>query len=224
MTGFTGRREDPRLLKGEGRYAADWNFPNQLYAAFLRSDRAHARIVTIDTKAAAAMPGVVRIFTGPDVAHFKTLSAHLKHPGRGGQPVKVPERPILARGRVRHVGEDIALVVATSAAAAQDAVERIEIDYEDLPVLMEGAAALAPGAPLLHDSVPGNLPIDYIYGDEAATADAIGRAHHVTRLTLESTRVIGNPMEPKSCVVSYEAATDTYDICAASVLIFFNTA
>jgi carbon-monoxide dehydrogenase large subunit len=216
VTGFTGRREDPRLLKGEGRYTADWNFPNQLYAAFLRSDRAHARIATIETKAAAAMPGVVRIFTGPDVAHFKTLPAHLKQPGRGGQPVKVPERPILARGRVRHVGEEIALVVATSAAAAQDAVERIEIDYEDLPVLTDGAAALAPGAPLLHDSVPGNLALDYIYGDEAATADAIGRAHHVTKLTLESTRVIGAPMEPKSCVVSYDAATGSYDICAAS--------
>ena len=216
MTGFRGRREDPRLLKGEGRYTADWNFPNQLYAAFLRSDRAHARIASIDTNAAAAMPGVVRIFTGPDVAHFKTLPAHLRQPGRGGQPVKVPERPILARGRVRHVGEEIALVVATSAAAAQDAVERIEIDYEDLPVLTDGAAALAPGAPLLHDSVPGNLAIDYIYGDEAATADAIAGAHHVTRLTLESTRVIGAPLEPKSCVVSYDAATGSYDICAAS--------
>jgi len=216
VTVFTGRREDPRLLKGEGRYTADWNFPNQLYAAFLRSDRAHARIASINTEAASAMPGVVRVFTGPDVAHYKTMPPHLRHPGRGGQSIKVPERPILARGRVRYVGEEVALVVATSAAAAQDAAERIEIVYDELPVVVDAALALEPGAPLLHDTVPGNLAIDFVYGDEAGTVEALARAAHVTRLTLESTRVSGNPMEPKSCVVAYDAASDSYDICAAS--------
>jgi len=100
----------------------------------------------------------------------------------------------------------VALVVATSPAAAQDAVEAIDIQYEELPVVVDGAQALAAGAPLLHESVPGNLAFDYVYGDEAAAAEAVARAAHVTRLTLDSTRVSGNPMEPKACVVVYDAA------------------
>src|SRR3954468_14062463 len=147
LTAFTGRREDPRLLKGEGRYTADWNFPNQLYGAFLRSDRAHARIASISTAAARAMPGVVAVFTGPDVAYLKTAPPQVKYPGRGGVHLKVPERPVLARDRVRYVGQEVALVVANSPAQAQDAAEAIEIDYEDLPVVVDGAAALKDGAP-----------------------------------------------------------------------------
>lgn len=216
MGKFAGRREDPRLLRGQGRYTADWNFEGQLYGAFLRSDRAHARINSLGIEAAKAAPGVLAVFTGEDVRHFKTLPPHMRFPGRGGQPIKVPERPILARGRVRYVGEEIALVVASSAAQAQDAAELIEVDYEDLPVVVDGRAALAGEAPLLHETVPGNLALDYIYGDEAATADALAKAAHVTRLTLISTRVSGNPMEPKACVVRYDAPSDSYDIYAAS--------
>src|SRR3954468_9392939 len=157
LTAFTGRREDPRLLKGEGRYTADWNFPGQLYGAFLRSDRAHAKIVSLRIETAKGMPGVVAVFTGEDVTHFKTPPPIVKYPGRGGAQLKVPHRPTLALDRVRYVGEEIALVVASSAAAAQDAVEAIEVDYAELPVVVEGAKALAAGAPLLHESVPGNL-------------------------------------------------------------------
>jgi carbon-monoxide dehydrogenase large subunit len=211
-----GRREDARLLKGEGRYTADWNFPGQLYGAFLRSDRAHARIASLSTGAARAMPGVVAIFTGEDVKHFKTPPPQVKYPGRGGVHLKVPERPILARERVRYVGEEVALVVASSPAAAQDAAEAIEIQYEELPVVVDGAQALQDGAPLLHETVPGNLAFDYVYGDEAAAAEALAKAAHVTRLTLDSTRVSGNPMEPKACVVVYDAATDSYDVHASS--------
>ncbi len=139
---FQGRREDPRLLKGEGRYTADWNFPGQLYGAFLRSDRAHARITRIDTSAARAMLGVAAVYIGEDLKHFKTAPPQVKYPGRGGVHLKVPERPTLARDRVRHVGQEIALVVASSPAAAQDAAEAIEIDYEELPVVVDGAEAL----------------------------------------------------------------------------------
>jgi carbon-monoxide dehydrogenase large subunit len=216
VTRFTGRREDPRLLKGEGRYTADWNFPGQLYGAFLRSDRAHARIVSLDAGAARALPGVAAVFTGEDLAYLKTPPPQVKYPGRGGVHLKVPERPILARERVRYVGQEVAFVVASSPAAAQDAAEAIEVDYEDLPVVVDAAAALAGGAPLLHDSVPGNLAFDYDYGDEAACAAAFARAAHVTRLTLESTRVSGNPMEPKACVATYDPATDSFDIYASS--------
>ena len=213
---FAGRREDARLLKGEGRYTADWNFPGQLYGAFLRSDRAHAGLRALDTKAARAAPGVVAVFTGTDVQHFKTPPPQVKYPGRGGQALKVPERPILARERVRYVGQEVALVVATTAAAAQDAVDLLEPQYEDLPVVVDGAQALAAGAPLLHESVPANLAFDYEYGNEAAAAEALAKAAHITRLTLASQRIVGNPMEPKACVAVYDTAADIYDVYASS--------
>ncbi|MFN2645091.1 MAG: xanthine dehydrogenase family protein molybdopterin-binding subunit [Burkholderiales bacterium] len=212
---FTGRREDPRLLKGEGRYTGDWNFPGQLYGAFLRSDRAHAALRAINAEAARRGPGVLAIFTGEDVKHFKTPPPQVKYPGRG-EPLKVPERPILARERVRYVGQEVALVVATSPAAAQDAVELIEVDYEELPVVIDGAQALARGAPLLHENVAGNLAFDYDYGNEAAAAEAIAKAAHVTRLTLASQRIVGNPMEPKACLAMYDAESDSYDVYASS--------
>ena len=216
MKGFTGRREDPRLLKGEGRYTADWNFPNQLYGAFLRSDRAHARIVSISTEAARGMPGVAAVFTGEDVKYLKTAPPQVKYPGRGGVHLKVPERPALARDRVRYVGQEVAFVVADSPAAAQDAVEAIEVDYEDLPVVVDGAAALKEGAALLHENVPANLAFDYEYGNEAAVNEAFAKAAHITKLTLDSTRVSGNPMEPKACTATYDAASGTFDIYASS--------
>ena len=213
---FAGRREDARLLKGEGRYTADWNFPGQVYGAFLRSDRAHALLKKVDTGKAKAMPGMLAIFTGEDVKHFKTPPPQVKFPGRGGVPIKVPERPTLARDRVRYVGQEVALVVATSPAAAQDAVEAIEVDYEELPVVVDGFQALEAGAPQLHDSVPGNLAFDFEYGSEQAAAEAFAKAAHVTRLTLDSTRVSGNPMEPKACVAVYQPRDDSYDVYASS--------
>jgi carbon-monoxide dehydrogenase large subunit len=214
--GFAGRREDARLLKGEGRYTADWNFARQLYGAFLRSDRAFAVLERIDISRGRAAPGVVAIFTGEDLKHFKTPPPQLRIPGRGGEAIKVPDRPTLARERVRYVGQEIALVVATSPAAAQDALELIEAHYRELPAVVDGAAAIASGAPQLHESVPGNVAFDFVYGDEAAANEALAKAAHVTRLTLDSTRVSGNPMEPKACVVVYEPADDSYDVYASS--------
>ena len=213
---FKGRREDDRLLKGEGRYTADWNFPGQLYGCFLRSDRAHAEILSLDLKSALTSPGVVRIFTGDDTAHFRTPPPIVQYPGKGGSKLIVPDRPTLARGRVRYVGQEVALVVATSAAAAQDAAENIQVEYRELPVVVEAEEALRPGAPLLHDIVPGNLCFDYEYGNAAAVAEAFARAARVTRVTLESTRVSGNPMEPKACVACYDAGSDSYDVYAST--------
>jgi len=216
VSGFTGRREDPRLLKGEGRYTADWNFPNQLHGVFLRSDRAHARVASINADSARAMPGVVAVFTGQDVAYLKTPPPQVKYPGRGGVQLKVPERPVLARDRVRYVGQEVAFVVAHSPARAQDAAEAIEVDYEDLAVVVDGAEALEEGAPLLHENVPGNLAFDYEYGDEAACAAAFARAAHVVKLTLDSTRISGNPMEPKACAATYDKASDSFDLYSSS--------
>ena len=210
MTEFKGRREDDRLLTGRGQFTADWNLPGQLYAHFLRSDRAHAEIVSIR----ASVPGVVAVLTGEDTAHFKTPPPMVTYSGKGGAMIKVPHREVIARKRVRYVGQEVALVVAASPAAAQDGAEAIEVEYRDLPAVVDAEEALKPGAPLLHEGIPGNLSFDYEYGDEKATADAFARAAHVTRLTLDSTRISGTPMEPKACVVSYDAASESYDIYA----------
>jgi carbon-monoxide dehydrogenase large subunit len=213
---FTGRREDARLLTGAGRFAADWNLPGQLHACFVRAERAHADIVSVDTAAAARTPGVVAVFAGDDVAHFGAATPLVRYPGRGGMTLQHPHRPVLARGRVRHVGEEIALVVAETAAAAQDGAERVAVAYRERPVVVDAADALAAGAPLVHDAVAGNLAFDYEYGNEAATAAAFAAAAHVARVTLESQRLVGNPMEPKSCLASYDAARGVYELYAPS--------
>ena len=212
MTAFKGRREDDRLLTGRGRFTADWNLPEQLYGYFLRSDRAHADIEKIDTKSALAFAGVKAILTGEDTADFKTPPPMVRYPGKGGSSIKVPHREVIARKRVRYVGQEVALVVATSAATAQDAAEAIEIEYRDLPAVVDARAALEPGAPQLHDEIPGNLSFDYVYGDEQATEAAFAGAAHVVRLTLDSTRVSGTPMEPKACLVAYDANSESFDV------------
>jgi carbon-monoxide dehydrogenase large subunit len=213
---FKGRREDDRLLTGRGRYTADWNLPGQLYGCFLRSDRAHAEILSLNTEAALGLSGVKAIFTGEDAADFKTPPPMVKYPGKGGAALKVPHREVIARKRVRYVGQEVALVVATSPAAAQDAAEAIEIEYRELAAVVDAEAALEPGAPQLHDEIPGNLCFDYEYGDEKATAEAFARAAHITRVKLESTRISGTPMEPKACVAAYDAQSGSFDVYSSS--------
>jgi aerobic carbon-monoxide dehydrogenase large subunit len=207
---FKGRREDARLLTGQGRFTADVNLPGQLYAHFVRSDRAHARIISIDVSPARKSAGTRAIFTGDDVAHFRTPPPMVKY------PIKVPHRDILARGRVRYVGQEVALVVATSASAAQDAAESIVIEYEDLPAVTDAARASESGAPQLHDEAPENLAAVFQYGDEAAASQAFQKAAHVTRIALEANRISGVPMEPKACVAAYDAASDVYELYAPS--------
>jgi carbon-monoxide dehydrogenase large subunit len=206
------RLEDLRLITGSGKYAADWNLPGQLHAYFLRCDLAHAKIVSIDTANARAHPGVVRVFTGADAVaagYTKPLSI-VAFKGKDGMPMRVPERPVLAHGHVRCVGEPVAMVVAESALAAQDAAELIEVEYEELPVVIDPEDALAAGAPQLHDTVPGNLSFVYEAGDATATDAAFAAAAHVTRLKLEVTRVSPSPMEPRACLVAYDPQTDMY--------------
>jgi len=215
---FKGRREDRRLVTGQGKYTADWNLPGQLHGAFLRSDRAHAEIVSLDVEPALAMPGVVAVLTGADTARANLGVAQpiFKFPGKGGMMLKVPHRDVLANGRVRFVGQEVALVVAETAAAAQDASEAVRVDYRDLPLVIGAEAALEPGAPQLHADIPGNLCYDFEYGDEAKTAAAFAGAAHITRLTLDSQRMVGNPMEPKACLAAYDAANDVYDLYSSS--------
>jgi carbon-monoxide dehydrogenase large subunit len=215
---FKGRREDFRLVTGQGKYTSDWNLPGQLHGYFLRSDRAHAEIVSVDTKSAQSSPGVVAVFTGADTAKagFKSSPNIARYPGRGGMLIKVPHRDGLAGARVRHVGQEVAFVVAASALAAQDAAEKIQIEYRELPVVVDAEAALAPGAEQLYPDIPGNLSFDYEYGDEGKTNEAFAQAAHVTRVVLDSQRMVGNPMEPKACLVSYDSKVDKYDLYASS--------
>jgi carbon-monoxide dehydrogenase large subunit len=206
------RKEDARLVTGTGRYTADWNRPDQLHAAFLRSDRAHAEIVRLDASRALAHPGVKAVLTGEDAraAGFKSLPNIVSFAGRDGQPPRKPYYPVLAMGRVRFVGEPVAMVVAESAAAAEDAKELIEVEYRDLPAASSFEAATAPGAPQLHEDVPGNLAFEYESGDEQAVAAAFARATYTSRLTMESQRLSGNMLEPRACLVEYDAAADRY--------------
>ncbi len=204
MSPFDGRREDRRLLTGVGRYTADWSMPGQAHAAFLRSNRAHAVINSIDTHAARAAPGVLAILTWSDMvaSGYTRGVARVPYKGRG-ESLKSPVSPALARDKVRFVGECIAIVVAETAHAAQDAAELIDVDYDDLPAVVDPRAALAHGAPLLHDEIPGNLCFDFEYGDAAATEAAFAKAAHRVRLDLESGRVVGNPMEPKAALATW---------------------
>ena len=217
-----GRLEDHRMLTGRGRYVSDWNLPGQAYGHFVRSDRPHARIVSIDKQAALAWPGVLAVFTGEDLAALKSLPAALPVKGRGGAELLNPGRPALARGRVRFAGDAVALVVAESAAAAQDAAELVAVDYEDVPAVVTAAQAVAPGAPPVHDAVPGNVVLDYESGDEARARRAFESAARVIALDVDISRVVGNPMEPRACLAAFEAGMYQLYACTQGAAIMRN--
>lgn len=206
------RREDARLVTGQGRYTSDWNLPGQLHAAFLRADRAHAEIVRLDAARALAHPGVKAVLTGDDAraAGFKSLPNIVGYPGKDGQSLRKPYHPVLALGRVRFVGEAVAMVVADTAATAEDARDLIEVEYRDLPAVAGFDAAVAPGAPQLHTDVPGNLAFEYESGDAQAVAAAFARAKYVSKLTLDSQRLVGNMLEPRACLVAFEPGSGRY--------------
>jgi carbon-monoxide dehydrogenase large subunit len=210
----SGRVEDLRLVTGAGKYASDWSLPGQLYAAFVRSDRAHAEIVSVSTVKAARHPGVKRVYTGADAiaAGYTKYFVVVSYPGRGGKHIIKPPRPVLAARKVRHVGDAVAMVVAETPLAAQDAAELVEVEYRDLPAVVSAEAALAPGAPQLHEEAPGNLAFDYEAGNEEAVKEAFARAAHVTRAKLEVSRVAPSPMELRGCTVRYNAQDGTYHV------------
>jgi carbon-monoxide dehydrogenase large subunit len=207
---FVGRLEDARLLTGAGRYASDWNYPGQLHAAFLRSDQAHADIVSFNAEAARKLPGVVAVLTHEDVkkAGFGAIPVNMPPKHRDGRPTWKAQRPVLAEGRVRHVGECVACVVADSHQIALDALELIEIEYRDLPAVAQPAAALEPGAPQIHPEVAGNLFLDWEIGNAAKTEAAFAAAAHRVSIKVYNNRVIAQPMEPRSCVATHDEAAD----------------
>ena len=204
-----GRLEDDRMLTGRGRYVSDWSQPGQAYAYFVRSDRPHARILSIDTSGAA---GAIAVITGKELAEagLKPIPAAAPFKWKDGSDQRLAQRLSLAHEIVRHVGEPVALVIAETAAKAQDAAETIIVEYEDLPAVMTAEEAIAQGAPQLHPTAPGNLVLDWVGGDEAATNAAFARAAKVVKLTAYHSRVIGNPMEPRAAMGVYDAAKDLY--------------
>ena len=210
------RLEDYRLLTGEGQFASDWNLPGQLYGHFLRADRAHARIVSLDITKARAHPGVHVVLTGADAvrAGYVQPVSFFSFPGKNGAKPLVPQWPVLADEKVRFVGEPVAFVVADTALIAQDACGLIEVAYDDLPCAVDGEAALSPNAPLLHAHIPGNQSFECETGDATATAAAFAAAAHVTRMRITSTRVVPSPMEPRACLVAFDAATENYTVHA----------
>ena len=207
-----GRLEDARMLTGRGRYVSDWNLPGQAYGHFLRSDRPHAKIVSIQKEEALKSRGVIAVFTGKDLveAGLKPLPAAAPFKWKDGSDQRLAQRLSLAHEAVRHVGEPVALIVAGTAAQAQDAAEAVIVEYEDLPVVTTAAEAMAPGAPQLHPGAPGNMVLDFVGGDEAATDAAFAKAAKVVKLTAYHSRVIGNPMEPRAAMGSYDPAQDLY--------------
>jgi aerobic carbon-monoxide dehydrogenase large subunit len=212
---FRGRREDQRLVTGQGRYTTDHEFPGQVAGHFLRADRAHAKIVRIDIDEAKKLPGVLDILTGDDMAAtgWKGAPAMAFFKGVGGSSLRVPFRSGLAIGRVRFVGEPVALIVARTDAIAQDAAELVAVEYEDLPVYVTAGAALAKGATPIHDDGADNLAFDYEYGDRKSTEPGFAEAAHVVRVALHAQRISGNPMEPKACTAVYDAAAEAYEVC-----------
>src|SRR5262249_22628117 len=158
-----------RFLTGQGNYTDDINRPGQTYAAIVRSPHAHATIRGIDTKAAAAAPGIIAVFTAKDVAAdgVGTLPCGWQIHSKDGKPMAEPPHPVLADGRVRHVGDPVAVVIGESKAAARDASELVAVDYEVLPSVVSMADALKSGAPQLFDGAPGNLCYDWHIGDKA---------------------------------------------------------
>src|SRR5438874_951420 len=208
-----GRLEDDRMLTGRGKYVSDWNLPGQAYGHFLRSDRAHADIASLDAAAALAHPGVIAVFTGEDIrTSLKSLPCALPVKGRGGMELIHPGRPALAQGRVRFTGDAVALVIAESAAAAADAAELINVEYRDRPAVVGAAEAVQSGAPLVHDSVPGNMVLDYESGDDAGSKAAFAKAARTIELEVDISRVVGNPMEPRACLAHWDERSEQYHL------------
>jgi aerobic carbon-monoxide dehydrogenase large subunit len=212
------RKEDQRFLLGRGTYVSDIKRPGMTYAVIVRSPHAHAMIGSIDTSAASAMPGVVAIYTGEDLARDKVGGLPCAWPvtGKGGKATIEPPHPFIAQGKVRHVGDPVALVVGESLVAARAGAAAVAVDYEPLPAVVGVLDALKPGAPAVHEAAPDNLCVDWEIGDAAATDKAFARAAHVARLSLVNNRLVGNPMESRAAIGEFDSARGHYTLWTTS--------
>jgi aerobic carbon-monoxide dehydrogenase large subunit len=205
------RKEDMRFLVGAGQYTDDINVANQAYAVFVRSPHAHAKINSIDLSAAKAMPGVVEIFTGKDVeGKMGGLPCGWLINNPDGSPMKEPPHPILAQGKVRYVGDHVAMVVAETLEQAKNAAEAVVVDYDVLSACV--SVTQAPTATALHDIAPNNQCYKWQLGDKAAVDEAFAKAAHVTKLDLTNNRLVPNAMEPRAAIGVYNRASDEYTL------------
>jgi len=205
------RKEDYRFLTGAGQYTDDINLAHQRHAVFVRSPHAHAAIKSIDTSRAAAMPGVARVFTGQDVeGKMGGLPCGWLITSTDGTPMKEPPHPILAQGKVRYVGDHVAMVVADTLEQAKNAAEAVEVEYDVLPAVVDVRDAARGSA--LHEVAPDNHCYKWALGDKAQTDAAFANAAHVTRLDLVNNRLIPNALEPRAAIGAYSRATDEYTL------------
>jgi carbon-monoxide dehydrogenase large subunit len=208
------RKEDDTLVRGKGKYTDDFDLPGQAYAWIVRSSHAHGIIKGIDTSAAKAMPGVLGVWTGVDLASagYGPYTCGLPLKNRDGTPLKQTNRTALMSDKVRYVGDPVAFVVAETLAQARDAGEAVVLDIEPLPAVTSAEEAAKPGAPLLYDHIPNNVALDYHYGDAAKVEAAFAGAAHVTKLDITNTRVAVVAMEPRAALASYDKASERYTI------------
>jgi aerobic carbon-monoxide dehydrogenase large subunit len=220
------RSEDPRLVRGEGRFTDDVSAPGQAYAVMVRSRHAHGIIRAIDTAAARALPGVLAVYTGADLAAagYGTLKCIVPAKNRDGSDMTKPPRPALPTDKVRYVGDPIACVVAETLLQAKDAAEAVEVDIEPLPAVTSPEEAVRPGAPVLYAEAPENVALDYHYGNSDEVAAAFAKAAHVTRLKLINNRVVVNAMEPRAALASYEAGRFTLHVPSQGVFAMKSSA
>ena len=212
------RREDIRFLTGEGNYTDDINLHGQAHVFFLRSDIAHGTINKIDTSAAEGMPGVVKVFTAADFEGVGSIPCGWQVTDKHGEVMQEPAHPVLASGKVRHVGEPMAAVVAETLAQARDAAEAIEVDISELPAVVDMKDALKADAPKVHDDLKNNLCYDWGFVEEnkAAVEEAFQKAAHVTTLELRNNRLVANPMEPRVAVGDFARGTGDHTLYTTS--------
>jgi carbon-monoxide dehydrogenase large subunit len=208
------RKEDDTLVRGKGKYTDDFSLPGQAYAWIVRSSHAHGIIKKIGTAAAKAMPGVLGVWTGADLAsaNYGPFTCGLPLKSRDGTPLLQTNRQALASDKVRFVGDPVAVVVAETLAQARDAGEAVELDIEPLPAVTDPAEAAKPGAPQLYDHIPNNVALDYHYGDAAKIEAAFASAAHVTRLDIANTRVAVVSMEPRVALAHYDKKSERYSL------------
>ncbi len=212
------RREDVRFLTGNGNYTDDMNLRGQAYVHFLRSDIAHGTLTSVNTEAAAKMPGVIQIFTGDDFEAVGGMPCGWQVTDKHGEAMQEPKHPVLAHGKVRHVGEPIAAVVAESLAQARDAAEAIEVDIAELPAVVNMKDAVKDGAPKVHDDLTSNLCYDWGFVEEnkGAVDEAFEKAAHVTTLELTNNRLVANPMEPRVAIGDYNRSDGEHTLYTTS--------
>ena len=212
------RREDQSLITGVGNYSDDTAFEGQTFVAFLRSPVAHATLKSIDLSAAKAAPGVVGAFTGAELRAAGTGDIPNMTPfaNHDGSPMSLTSRPAIAVGKVRHVGEIVAMVIAETAAQAIDGVELIDFDFDTLPTVVDVEDAVAEGAPQLWDHIPNNVCLDFRIGDGERADAAFAKAAHITRLTLKTNRIVAASMEPRSAIARWDSGAERYELVSGS--------